>query len=172
MRTNRKWIVWGMVALAGLVLVGGAAAQNPVMQLDAIQQYYAGVTFDHQAHVDYAGNCASCHHHTTGEAPLDPSCLNCHDGGTRSNTAAVACQDCHLAEPYSASQLRTKQENVYTYHNDKPGLKAAYHRGCLGCHAEMGAPTGCQDCHLRTEAGDSLYRTGAHLPAPTVGKGH
>jgi hypothetical protein len=173
MRNNCKWIVRGVVALAGLVLVCSAAAQSPVLTLDAIKQYYDGVTFDHEAHVDYAGNCSSCHHHTTGETSQDPRCLNCHDGGTaRSNTAAVACQECHLANPYSASQLRSKQENVYLYHNDKPGLKAAYHRSCMGCHTEVGAPTGCLDCHTRNSDGDSLYRTGVHLPAPNVGKGH
>jgi hypothetical protein len=172
MRTNVTWIVRGMVAVAGLVLVCSAAAQEPVLTLKALEQYYDGVTFDHDAHIDYAEGCASCHHHTTGDKPLDPRCVNCHDGGTRSNTAAVACQDCHSAQPYSAEQLRTQQENVYTYHNDKPGLKAAYHLSCMGCHEQSGAPMGCQDCHLRNEAGDALYRSGAHLPAPKVGAKH
>jgi hypothetical protein len=172
MSNNRKWIVRGMVALAGLVLVCSAAAQSPVLTLDALKQYYDGVTFDHDGHIDYAGSCAACHHHTTGEAPTDARCLNCHDGSLRSNASSVACQDCHSAQPYSALQLRSKQENIYLYHNDKPGLKAAYHRSCMGCHEVAGAPMGCQDCHSRNDAGESLYRTGTHLPAPVVGKGH
>jgi hypothetical protein len=171
MRTNRKWIIRGVVALAGLVLVCGAAAQDPVMDLNSLQQYYQGVTFDHDGHVDYAGDCVSCHHHTTGEAPVNARCLNCHDGGLRGANTAVSCRDCHSAEPYTAAQLRAKEEAIQ-YHNDTPGLKAAYHRSCMGCHAEVGAPMGCQDCHSRSDAGDSLYRTGAYLPSPTAGKGH
>jgi hypothetical protein len=172
MSNNRKWLVRGMVALAGLVLVGNAAAQDPVMTLNSMQQYYEGVVFDHDAHVDYAEGCASCHHHTTGEASLDQNCLNCHNGGLRGTNTAVSCRDCHSAAPYTAAQLRSKDEAIHQYHNDTPGLKAAYHRSCMGCHAEQGAPMGCQDCHARSQAGDSLYRSGAYLPPPATVKGH
>jgi len=35
---------------------------------------------------------------------------------------------------------------------DKPGLKAAYHRQCLGCHQRMGIDKqGCIDCHAEKE---------------------
>lgn len=172
MMTYRRWIAGGAVALAGLILAGGVAAQDPVITLNAMAQYYDGVVFDHESHIDYAGDCVSCHHHTTGEVPVDVSCLNCHDGNLRGTSTAISCRDCHAAEPYTAVQLRSKEKALYQYHNDTPGLKAAYHRGCMGCHVEVGAPLGCQDCHPRNEMGDSLYRTGAHLPSPTVGQGH
>ena len=31
--------------------------------------------------------------------------------------------------------------------DDKPGLKAAYHRQCMGCHEQMDLKVGCEDCH-------------------------
>ncbi len=44
------------------------------------------------------------------------------------------CRECHAGEPRPAV--------------DQPGLMAAYHRQCLGCHVRMGVKkTGCTDCH-------------------------
>ena len=35
---------------------------------------------------------------------------------------------------------------------DKPGLKVAYHRQCIGCHIEMNIQKqGCTDCHAEKE---------------------
>jgi hypothetical protein len=38
----------------------------------------------------------------------------------------------------------------------------------MGCHEEMDGPTGCQDCHARTEAGDEFY----HADAKGDNSGH
>jgi hypothetical protein len=47
------------------------------------------------------------------------------------------CRSCHGASAVPAS--------------DRPGLQAAYHRQCMGCHAAMGLKQGCTDCHAKRE---------------------
>ncbi len=42
---------------------------------------------------------------------------------------------------------------------------------CLGCHRETGGPTGCQDCHVRTEVGDAFFHAGAYAPKAETGEG-
>jgi hypothetical protein len=36
----------------------------------------------------------------------------------------------------------------------------------------MGGPTGCQDCHGMTAAGEQMFHTGGHAPAATPAGGH
>lgn len=165
------------MALAGLLIwaaAGAGAAPEPptTIQLKSLTQLYGEVTFDHAMHVSLAEGCASCHHHTTGSAPLNRDCLRCHAGGQVS--AQVACGGCHSLTPFSAQYLREKDADVQRYHTDQPGLKAAYHLSCLGCHQEAGGPTGCTDCHARNDAGDALFHAGAYAPAssPKGGAGH
>lgn len=154
--------------LLALATANPAFAADPpgVVKIDNLSDLYQGVTFDHQMHQDIA-TCAKCHHHTTGEA-AEPQCANCHQGRT---TTTVACRDCHVAQPFSAAYIREKEEDRGRYHIDKPGLKAAYHRSCLGCHEETGGPTGCEDCHAKTPAGAALYNPGSQSVKP-AGSAH
>jgi hypothetical protein len=62
--------------------------------------------------------------------------------------------------------------NLYQYHVDMPGLKAAYHWNCVGCHEVMDGPTGCQDCHARTVEGDTFYRANASDTSTSGTSGH
>lgn len=135
------------------------------VRIDILSQDYAAVDFDHAGHVGMIGDCAECHHHTAGTPAKRPDCFRCHSGVGSSATAS--CKGCHPAQPFSSDYLREKDADLGRYHIDKPGLKAAYHRGCVGCHEGSGGPTGCLDCHERTDAGDRLYRTGQFRPAPT-----
>jgi formate-dependent nitrite reductase cytochrome c552 subunit len=49
-----------------------------------------------------------------------------------------ACRSCHAAM------------NEATV--DRPGIKVAFHRQCIGCHIAMGiAKQGCTDCHAAKE---------------------
>lgn len=60
-------------------------------------------------------------------------CGGCHHRSP-AGMRPTPCRSCHgeMAEPLS----------------DRPGLKAAYHRQCMGCHIEMGIDKqGCEDCH-------------------------
>jgi Class III cytochrome C family len=89
--------------------------------LDSLSTRYGPVEFSHGQHANIAGTCAKCHHHSPkGSTP--------------------ACGECH------------ESIIVYHYSTDKKGpdlgLKAAYHRQCMGCHEKMGSgPLGCTDCH-------------------------
>lgn len=152
-----------------LVAAQSLAAEPPrEVRLDTLSELFAGVRFDHAMHVDAAGNCGSCHHHTTGDA-AEPQCGGCHQGH---KTAEVACRACHPAQPFSATYLRDKEQDRGRYHTDKPGLKAAYHRNCLGCHEQAGGPVGCQDCHPRTKSGDDFFHAGVQAAAASPGQGH
>jgi hypothetical protein len=84
----------------------------------------------------------------------------------------VSCQSCHEADPFTAAQLERKADDRYQYHIDKPGLKAAYHLSCLGCHEESGGPTGCEDCHGKSAAGDAFYHSGAFAPKASAARSH
>ena len=133
--------------------------------LDGLAEFYDPVQFNHTMHVDLAeGKCAKCHHHTTGAAPLEPLCQKCHKGG--SDVGVYACRDCHPQKRFEADYLASLDKDRQRHHLDKPGLKGALHRNCLGCHTENGGPTGCQDCHSRNAKGNNLFRTDIVAPPP------
>lgn len=164
-----KKIITGGLALLALILLNFTSAhcmEGPTTAtLATLADLFEPVSFDHAMHVDVAGNdCAICHHHTTGTPVTDEQCARCHKNS--GEAASVACRDCHPANPFSAEYLQTIADSPLLYHIDKPGLKGAYHRKCLGCHKEMGAPIECENCHTRTEKGDAFYRSGKFAPAP------
>ena len=72
--------------------------------------------------------------------------------------------------------MKKISEDPNLHHTGKVGLKGAYHLKCMGCHQEMGAPTGCQDCHPRNSKGDKFFHAGAFAPetagAPKKGGHH
>jgi hypothetical protein len=117
-------------------------------------------------HVDMVeGNCARCHHHTTGLQPEYDRCLKCHKGGVEADS--ILCQDCHSTKRFDVDYLAAVAADHQLYHIDKPGLKGAYHQNCLGCHQEDDGPTGCQDCHARKDSGDAFFHAGNYAPADT-----
>jgi len=161
---NLTWHIKGVLLLACclfLALPAGAMDSPEALTIDTLADLYQGVEFDHQMHVDLAQDCSACHHHTTGTGTIDLYCARCHD--SMEEQATVACQDCHLADPFSAAAIQAKGETNH-FHVDIYGLKGAYHRNCMGCHEQMDGPTGCQDCHARTEAGDAFYHSGKFAP--------
>jgi len=140
------------------------------VELASLSQLYGEVVFDHAMHVDLGESCAVCHHHGTGAPVLDENCARCHSNAEK--TTVVTCKECHPVDPFSAEYLRQVQQDTWRYHRDKPGLKAAYHQNCMGCHEDMGGPVGCQDCHARTEAGDKMFHAGAFAPTGQVSPAH
>ncbi|MDZ4184908.1 MAG: cytochrome c3 family protein [Desulfuromonadales bacterium] len=160
-------IIATFACVAGLSPLATAAAAAPPAQvrIDQLSKDFEPVEFDHAGHVDMVGDCGECHHHTTGTSAKDPDCMRCHSSGATSER--VACRDCHAPDPFSADHLKTTSEDRKRYHRDLLGLKGAYHRSCTGCHEASGGPTGCLDCHQRTEAGNALFRAGKYAPAPT-----
>lgn len=158
----RNWLIGGIAALM-LYLVpldSGAASVPDTINLNSLAQYYEGVKFNHARHISVTKDCADCHHHTTGTLFEDRNCVRCHRNS--SETKNVACKACHTLEPFSAATLKARDPK--TYHMDKPGLKGAYHLNCMGCHAKNGGPTGCEDCHKRTDTGNQLYKAGSYTP--------
>lgn len=140
------------------------------IHIDVLANHYEGVVFDHDLHVMVSEGCAVCHHHTTGTPVLNSYCAGCH--ANEEPLPTVSCQGCHSAEPMTAGRMQ-QVGTEFIFHADKPDLKAAYHLSCLGCHQEMGAPVGCQDCHARTDAGDRFFRSGKYAPTPSDGRsGH
>ena len=164
-----KMIIPVMVAtfalVAGLPLPSAAVTPPAQVVIDQLSKDFAPVQFDHASHVDMVGDCSECHHHTTGTASKNPDCMRCHDSG--GSGERVACRDCHAAEPFSADHLKKTTEDRKRYHRDPLGLKGAYHRSCTGCHEAGSGPTGCLDCHPRTEAGDALFHAGKYQPTST-----
>lgn len=64
------------------------------------------------------------------------------------------CQACHHNSPVAKKPPRCVSCHGKPFDEKnllRPGLKAAYHQQCMGCHKEMGIekpkPTGCTDCH-------------------------
>lgn len=80
-----------------------------------------------------AGNKMAAGFHT------DPGtfCQGCHHNSPVSKTPPK-CQSCH-GKPFETAK------------GDRPGLKAAYHQQCMGCHTAMKLEkpkaTACKDCH-------------------------
>lgn len=131
------------------------------IHIDVLANHYEAVIFDHDLHVMVSEGCATCHHHTTGTPAINTYCASCHNADEPA--ATVSCQGCHSKEPVTAGSMQ-QQRAAFVFHDDKPDLKGAYHMSCLGCHQQMGAPTGCQDCHARTEAGDRFFNSGMFAP--------
>jgi len=163
---SAKLLVNILTAVLALVIGAGmtVAAEMPEqVSLDTMTQYFEAVEFDHALHTELGEDCSVCHHHTTGTGTADERCISCH--ATSEGVAAVNCSSCHVVDPFSAETINREAQNLYQFHIDTPGLKAAYHWNCLGCHEQMDGPTECQQCHARTTEGDAFYHadvSGSH----------
>lgn len=161
--------IWAVLVLLFFtcLCVRTASADGPdTVELGSIAQYYEPVEFDHAMHVELIdeNECAICHHHTLGTPVVDPICIRCH--ASSGETDFVACRDCHPAKRFSAEYLAKLEEDINLFHVEKPGLQGALHQNCMGCHEENDAPTGCEDCHVRTEEGDKFFYAGKFAPSP------
>ena len=137
-----------------------SAMEGPdVVELDALSNIYTAVTFDHTMHADMT-SCTSCHHHTTGMQTEDVRCLRCHEASGQADE--VACTGCHAGNHENAGKMKDSQA-VNLFHADPTGLKRAYHLQCLGCHKEMEAASGCEDCHSKKESSLKISLINDHL---------
>ena len=153
-------VILSVVTFASVVI---AETGPDVIEIDGMVSYYGPVSFDHAMHVELTEqNCTKCHHHTTGMTPKDARCLKCHKGGEEADS--MACGDCHSSRRFESDYLSSLATDPNLYHIDKPGLKGAFHRNCLGCHKEIGGPAGCQDCHVRNDSGDAFLHAGKFAP--------
>jgi hypothetical protein len=68
--------------------------------------------------------------------------------------SGTLCAGCHHHSPVGTRPppCRSCHGETADAITDKPGLRVAYHRQCVGCHIEMGIPKqGCTDCHAVKE---------------------
>ena len=147
----------GKVIFTGLIFGGLLVSALPCLfameapeevKLDVLSNIYDPVVFDHAMHM-YMTSCAACHHHTTGLPSEDVKCVRCH--ATNVQHDEVACTGCHAAGNGRAGQLKETTAGDL-FHTETTGLKRAYHLQCLGCHREMEAASGCEDCHPKKES--------------------
>lgn len=87
--------------------------------IDVLEDEYEPTKFPHKKHVHMAVTTLDCY--------------ECHHFTPPSNKK-TPCKDCH--NPY---ENRPDLELI--------GLKAAYHRRCLTCHAQWSQNTNCELCH-------------------------
>ncbi|MGE5235088.1 MAG: cytochrome c3 family protein [Acidobacteriota bacterium] len=101
------------------------ASGPDIVILDDLEDLYVPVRFDHKTHAGMSG--------------MSKGCETCHHF-TPPNSPHPACKDCHPVE---------------IVHEDlaQPGLKGAYHRRCLSCHAAWDKDTACEICHERKKGG-------------------
>lgn len=172
MEVVKSYIIGGcimmMLAILPIECRGGGVPDS--VTLDSLEQLYGGVSFNHAGHINLVKDCGICHHHTTGTLVDDANCVRCHQNSGA--TKVVSCKGCHLKEPFSVEALKARSENAKLYHQDKPGLKGAYHQGCMGCHTKMGGPTDCFSCHQRKREGNAFYNSGEFAPKKTTGTGN
>lgn len=168
-----KCLMWTVAAMILCFSAYGAtiaeAGDGPdEVIIDTLTQLYEPVYFDHAMHEEVAdSNCSICHHHTLGTEIEDANCLRCHADSDGADE--ISCQGCHAVNRFGADYLNNLSADDTLYHQDRLGLKAAFHMRCMNCHEEMGAPNGCQDCHARTDTGDKFFHAGSYTP-PKSGK--
>ncbi|MFC2076255.1 cytochrome c3 family protein [candidate division KSB1 bacterium] len=100
---------------------------------------YGPVEFTHKLHAEMS--------------QMGGGCGECHHYTLGNETPP--CGQCHRADEASSSLLQ-------------PGLKGAYHRKCLDCHATWDSSNDCSKCHTVLQASErSVRATGGSGPKPT-----
>lgn len=170
MQTKGFWFAGVIVIMLLAIIVPGTSwgvSVPDTITLNSQSKLFQPFSFNHAKHIQLTNECSDCHHHTTGTLVQDPNCVRCHRNS--GETKEVSCKGCHRSDPFSAAAIKENDPKIY--HDDKPGLKAAMHRNCIGCHEKMMGPTGCQDCHQRTKEGDAFYNSGSFAPKNKPAKG-
>jgi hypothetical protein len=118
--------------LAPSVFTGDEVPET--VTVGALADRYEPAVFPHRKVVDrlradIAASGLAAHFH----AEDDLACTGCHHHSPV-GVRPPACGNCH-GEPFQPANLNA------------PGLYGAYHQQCVGCHQQLGLPTGCTDCH-------------------------
>ncbi len=124
------------------------AAAPDVFILDKLSDIYVPVVFPHKLHA--------------AMETMSFGCGVCHHHSETGK--GERCEKCH---PVTGAS-----DNL-----QKPGLKGAYHRQCLGCHREWSHETDCSVCHAKrdptkkieevVDAGDITGRLHPNVEVPT-----
>ena len=122
----------GDVRLAWLPASGDDFPER--ITIDALVEGYEASQFPHRQivsrlHEIIGGDGLARHFHGSTEL----LCSGCHHN-TPVGSRPPPCASCHTEEGSPTEDI--------------PGLRAAYHRQCVGCHEQMNIPKrGCTDCH-------------------------
>jgi hypothetical protein len=87
-------------------------------------------------------------------ARLDASVRGSSLAGRFHGSTETLCSGCHHHSPVDVRPPACRSCHAATDEatSDRPGIKVAYHRQCVGCHIAMGiAKQGCTDCHAAKE---------------------
>lgn len=146
------------VGLAGVLLLVGIvcyAIGGPEINPDdgPIRKVFMGVAgnvlFDHQAHMDYEGDCFTCHHH--GSEDEFQSCDTCHLSAVPDTVPAV-CDECHsFAEDDYMADVHYEHHSLLESEPDN--------YSCKTCHQVAEGetvPVACEDCHDPFEIEDQV----------------
>jgi len=98
----------------------GATETPDFFVLGELSDIYVPVIFPHRIHAEMEG--------------MGEGCNVCHHHNPPGSI--LKCRECHESKP-DIERL------------DRPSLKGAYHRQCLGCHREWSHETDCAVCHAK-----------------------
>lgn len=101
-----------------------------VVMLDQVRGCYGTVRFEHLLHAqmsNISGGCVNCHHDADDK-------VEGAEVATSSGPVIRPCRTCHEVTSVVVT-------------GDKPGLRGAYHRQCLGCHSDWTHENACGFCH-------------------------
>jgi cytochrome c-type biogenesis protein CcmH/NrfF len=123
---------------------------NKVGPGDVLGDQFQPVKFRHKYHAQILKDCSVCHHffeeHYNNQVVPADKCASCHQSDNFKNMSrSIRCDVCHNEDATPEVRYVKSQSGKMLL---IPGLKAAFHRSCLGCHKEMGGPSTCGDCHL------------------------
>lgn len=109
-----------------------------LLKKDIVNKYsdiYEPVRFMHRKHAGLVKDCTVCHHRVS-RVKGDRGGIKVNMWQLKAmNKKPTACSECH-SKPFQTKTLA------------RIGLKAAFHRTCIGCHKKsVNAPVGCKDCH-------------------------
>ncbi len=118
------------------------------LQLKSLEKEFKPADFPHQKIVtkltviSNGSSLARVFHSARGDEILCSGCHHKSDPGAVQAKKVPRCQSCH-GTPFEPGAL------------GKPGILAAYHRQCMGCHEAMRqkpAPQDCVKCHAAKDA--------------------
>ncbi len=125
-----------------------AVSQNPLalQNIEAVRllnekvinkytDIYEPVRFMHRKHAQIIKDCTVCHHRVARVKEDRGGVKVTMQELKRMKKKPTPCSECH-SKPFQTKTLA------------RVGLKAAFHRTCIGCHKKTSsAPVGCKQCH-------------------------
>jgi cytochrome c553 len=118
-------IVFGFAAVstAGKPTAKAKPGVPETITIDGLSHWFGPVAFPHAEHVDMAGECTTCHHHTDGEP--------------------ATCDTCHSKKVFNPESPDIPSLKV-AYHTRCVGChqENGGPTKCEACHARKALPTG------------------------------